>query len=92
MISHVRKVTGYLEQRLNQLVEEHDFILMKRGKGLMQGLVLNKEAGPVIEKAMEEGLIVISAGTNVLRLLPPLIINEEQIDEMFEKLKRAFAQ
>ena len=89
MISHVRKVTGYLEQRLNQLVEEHDFILMKRGKGLMQGLVLNKEAGPVIEK---EGLIVISAGTNVLRLLPPLIINEEQIDEMFEKLKRAFAQ
>ena len=58
----------------------------------MQGLVLNKEAGPVIEKAMEEGLIVISAGTNVLRLLPPLIINEEQIDEMFEKLKRAFAQ
>ena len=55
----------------------------------MQGLVLVKPVGDVIKKAMEYGLIAISAGGNVLRMVPPLILEKEHIDEMIEKLENA---
>ena len=55
----------------------------------MQGLVLNKPVGDVIKKAMEQGLIAISASGNVLRLVPPLVIKKKHIDEMIEKIKKA---
>ena len=58
----------------------------------MQGLVLTKPVGDVIKKAMEYGLIVISAGGNVLRMVPPLIITEAQVDEMIEKLNKALME
>jgi acetylornithine/N-succinyldiaminopimelate aminotransferase len=58
----------------------------------MQGLVLVKPVGDVIKKAMEYGLIAISAGGNVLRMVPPLIITEAQVDEMIEKLKKALEE
>lgn len=91
IIEHVQKVGAYLEQKLEELVQENEFVEARRGKYLMQGLVLKKPVGEVIVKAMEHGLIVISAGGNVLRLVPPLIITESQVDEMIEKLKKALA-
>ena len=57
----------------------------------MQGLVLKRPVGEVIANAQEEGLIVLSAGGNVLRMVPPLIIQKEQVDEMTEKLKKALS-
>ena len=89
IVKHVQQVGAYLEQQLEELVGENAFVKERRGKGLMQGLVLDKPVGEVIQKAMAEGLIVISAGGNVLRMVPPLIITEKHVDEMIVKLKKA---
>ena len=92
IVEHVNKVAPYMEEKLNQLVEKYDFITTRRGKGLMQGLVLEgKPVGEIVTKAIENGLLVISAGTNVLRMVPPLVITEADIDEMIEKLEKALA-
>ena len=89
-MEHVNKVAPYLEKKLDQLVEKYDFITTRRGKGLMQGLVLEgKKVGDVVNQAIANGLLVISAGTNVLRLVPPLVITEKDIDEMIEKLEKS---
>ncbi|MBQ8804832.1 MAG: aspartate aminotransferase family protein [Tyzzerella sp.] len=92
IVEHVQQVGAYLENRLEELAKENAFVSERRGKGLMQGLVLKKPVGEVIVKAMQHGLIVISAGGNVLRLVPPLIITEAQVDEMIDKLKKALAE
>lgn len=89
VIEHVQEVGEYLKQKLDELVERNEFVIARRGKGLMQGLVLGKPVGEVIKKAMDSGLIVISAGGNVMRLVPPLVITKEHVDEMIEKLNQA---
>ena len=89
IVEHVKEVTPYLEKKLDGLVEKYDGVLKRRGKGLMQGLVLARPVGEVIANAQKEGLLVISAGGNVLRMVPPLVIKKEHIDEMIEKLERA---
>ena len=88
ILEHVQELSAYMEEKLEQLVLESACIEARRGKGLMQGLVLTKPVGDVIRAAMEEGLIVISAGGNVLRLVPPLTIEKCHVDEMVEKLKK----
>lgn len=91
ILEHVQKVTPYLEEKLDSLVEKYDFLTQRRGKGLMQGLVVaGKSVGGIVGKALENGLVVISAGSDVLRFVPPLIITKEQIDEMVEKLEQSF--
>ena len=91
ILEHVQKITPYLEEKLDSLVEKYDFLTQRRGKGLMQGLVVaGKPVGEIVGKALENGLVVISAGSDVLRFVPPLIITKEQIDEMVEKLEQSF--
>ena len=91
IVEHVKDVIVYLEGRLDELVKEYDFLETRRGKGLMQGLVVTgRPVGEIINKALENGLVVISAGSNVLRMLPPLVIEKEHVDEMIEKLKKSF--
>ena len=85
---HVKKVGAYLEAQLDALAERKESVEMRRGKGLMQGLVLNVPVGEVVVKAQKEGLLVITAGGNVLRMVPPLIITEEHVDEMIAKLEK----
>ena len=92
IVEHVQEISGYLKEKLNALVDNSEFVEARRGKGLMQGLVLKKPVGDVIKKAMEYGLIVISAGGNVLRMVPPLVITEVHVDEMMEKLEKAIAE
>lgn len=89
IVEHVKEVTPYLEEKLDGLVEKYDGVLKRRGKGLMQGLVLARPVGEVIANAQKEGLLVISAGGNVLRMVPPLVIKKEHVDEMIEKLEKA---
>ncbi len=93
ILERVSKVSEYLEEKLDKLVEKYSFVLERRGKGLMQGLVLdeNTPVGDVITKAMDNGLIVISAGGNVLRMVPPLVITEKDIDNMVEILEKVWA-
>ena len=92
IIDHVNAVGRYLEEKLDALVGKSDFVETRRGKGLMQGLVLKKPVTDVIKKAMEQGLIAISASGNVLRLVPPLTITERHVDEMILKLEKALAE
>ncbi len=91
IVDHVKRVGPYLTARLDELTEKTDCIVERRGKGLMQGLVLTKPFAEVNQRALEEGLLVISAEGNVLRLLPPLIIEEKHVDEMIEKLEKALS-
>lgn len=90
LVAHVKEISVYLEEQLDKLVEEYDFVIARRGMGLMQGLELSIPVGEVSSKALEYGLIVITAGGNVLRFVPPLVIEKEHVDEMIEKLKKAF--
>ena len=87
ILENVKNVGAYLEEKLDELVNENKNIVLRRGKGLMQGLVLKTPVGDTINKAIEKGLLVISAEGNVLRLLPPLIITKENVDEMINILK-----
>lgn len=89
VVDNVREVSGYLEEKLDELVSKYDCIKERRGKGLIQGLELTTPVGQVIAKCHEEGLILISASGNVLRFVPPLIITKENIDEMINKLEKA---
>lgn len=90
ILDHVNEVSGYLEEKLDGLVKKYDFIVERRGKGLMQGLEFNKPVKETILAAMDKGLIVINAGTNILRFVPPLIITKENIDEMIFILESCF--
>lgn len=88
ILEHVNQVSLYLEEQLTRLTEEFDCVASRRGKGLMQGLVMKVPVRDVINACLEQGLIVISAGTDVLRLLPPLVITEQDVDVMLETLKK----
>lgn len=91
IIGHVNKVAPYLTKRLDELVQEAGCVAERKGKGLMQGIVLTKPVAEVNSRAIEEGLLVIQAHGNVLRFVPPLIVEEKHIDEMIDKLRRALA-
>ncbi len=87
IVAHVQEIAPYFESRLEELVKKHDYLAARRGKGLIQGLVVSGcSAGDVITSAIAHGLLVISAGSDVLRLAPPLVIEKAHIDEMIEKL------
>ena len=59
-----------------------------RGRGLLLAAVLDREAGEVVDEAREHGLLVLTAGPDVLRLLPPLLVGEAEVDEALEMLAR----
>ncbi|WP_418418107.1 aspartate aminotransferase family protein [Blautia sp.] len=92
ILDHVRELTPYLEEKLDEIVDQYDCVSARRGKGFMQGLVIQGiPVGNVAKKALENGLLVISAGSDVLRMVPPLVIKKEDIDEMIMKLKKSLA-
>lgn len=86
IIENVNEVAPYLEKRLDELKDKYDFIIDRRGAGLMQGLVFNRPVGEVIIKALDKGLILINAGTEIIRFVPPLVITKENVDDMISIL------
>lgn len=92
IIENVRQVSAYLEEKLDCLVGKYDFIQTRRGSGLMQGLVFNGPVAPVINAALDKGLILINAGTDIIRFVPPLVIGRAQVDEMISILEDCLAQ
>lgn len=82
ILEHVQEMGGYLHEKLQALVDKYEVAKETRGLGLMQGLELTIPVGDIILKALDRGLIIISAGANIIRFVPPLIISKENIDEM----------
>ena len=94
IVEHVQEIAPYLEQKLDEMVEKNDCLITRRGMGLMQGLVVGNgvKVGEIVKSAQNKGLFVISAGSDVLRMVPPLIIEKKHVDEMAEKLQAAINQ
>lgn len=86
---NVKNVGKYLETQLKSLVEEYDVVKAQRGMGLIQGIELTVNPKDVIAKCLDNGLILFSAGTNVIRFVPPLVITREDVDQMMSRLKKA---
>ena len=90
VLDNVREVSAYFEEKLDELVETIDVVVERRGMGLMQGLELSVNPKDVIARALDNGLILFSAGTNVIRFVPPLVITKADVDECIAKLKKSF--
>lgn len=86
IVAHVKGIAPYLAAKLDELQEKYSFITARRGMGLMQGLEMEIPVGQVAAKALEEGLVIITAGSNVVRFVPPLVIEKQHVDEMVQKL------
>ena len=86
---HVKEVGAYLYEKLEELTAKYDSICGHRGRGLIQGLEFTVPAGPIVKKALlEEKLVLISAGSHIIRFVPPLIIQKSDVDEMAARLER----
>ena len=91
ILQHVNEIAPYLQKVLDDFVEKYDFVTSRRGLGLMQGLVLTIPVKDVVYNALvEHHLVVLSAGSDVLRLLPPLVITKEDVDVFKTKLESVF--
>ena len=86
---HVKEVGAYLYEKLEELTKKYDIICGHRGRGLIQGLEFTVPAGPIVSKALlEEKLVLISAGSHIIRFVPPLIIQKLDVDEMAARMER----
>ena len=89
VLSNVKRVGAYLEKQLDGIAAEFSCVEARRGVGLMQGIVLDRPVGGIITEAMERGLVLINAGTSIIRFVPPLVITEEHVDEMISILRKS---
>jgi acetylornithine/N-succinyldiaminopimelate aminotransferase len=89
VLKNVQDTGTYLIKTLDEIKANHDEIIDRRGLGMMQGLEFDRPVKGVIAKAMDNGLITISAGTNIIRFVPPLVISKKDVDNMAEILDSA---
>jgi acetylornithine/N-succinyldiaminopimelate aminotransferase len=88
IVEHVKEIGEYLWDKIEELASKYPVITEHRGAGLIQGIEFSIPVAPIVEKAIfEEKLVIISAGTNVIRLVPPLIIEKKHVDDMVVKLE-----
>ena len=92
VLANVEGVGDYLEKRLDGVVHEFSCVQTRRGVGLLQGLVFDRPVGDIIVRAMDKGLVLINAGTNIIRFVPPLIIGREHVDVMIDILRTCIAE
>ncbi len=92
ILSNVRETGAYLEKKLDELVQKYDMIKERRGLGLLQGLQFDRPVAPYINHALEQGLILINAGADVIRFVPSLVITKENVDEMIRILEGCLSQ
>lgn len=92
VIENVNFVAPYLWEKLEEIAGKYSHIKELRGKGLMLGLEFDCPVAPIIAKAMEKGLILISAGTSIIRFVPPLIIKKDHVDKMAAILDEALME
>jgi acetylornithine/N-succinyldiaminopimelate aminotransferase len=89
LLDHVRRAGPVFAAGLRALAQKHPMVVEVRGAGLMQGLVLDRDAAPVVPAALERGLIVNRTAERVVRLLPPYVITESEIAEALSRLDAA---
>ena len=89
LLEHVRETGQYFREQLLGL--NNSRIRAVRGRGLLLGLVLDTEAAPVMARLRQLGVLTINAGENVIRLVPPLIISRQQVDEVTALINEALA-
>ena len=88
IVDHVKEIGAYLYEKLEGLKDKYDVVKDHRGTGLIQGLEFTVPVGPIVSKALlEQKLVLISAGTNIIRFVPPLIIEKSDVDEMVKRLE-----
>ena len=92
VLANVQKVGAYLEKRLDEVAAEFSCVQERRGTGLLQGLVFDQLVGDIIKRAMDKGLVLINAGTDIIRFVPPLVIKETHVDDMIAILRECIAQ
>ena len=92
IISNVRTVGDYLYDKLEEIKSSFSGIVAHRGVGLIQGLEFDKPVAPVINKALEKGLVLINAGANIIRFVPPLVITKTEVDAMISILKECISE
>ena len=92
LVGHVNEAAPYLDGKLKKLAEKYSVVKETRGKGLMRALELTVPVGPYINRSLEKGLLLISAGTNIIRFVPPLVVMEEDIDKMAIILDEVFSE
>ncbi len=90
ILKNVQEAGAYLYEKLEELAARHDCVRAHRGVGLMQGLECAQPVGEVINRAVEKGLLLINAGTNIIRFIPPLIVSKQEIDDMIAILDTCF--
>jgi acetylornithine/N-succinyldiaminopimelate aminotransferase len=89
-LEHVQRMSLFAKQRLAELKDTHKAIIAEvRGEGLLLGVKTNVPNGDFVSATMGEGLLTVAAGENVVRLIPPLIINEKEINEAMSKMAAA---
>ncbi len=88
-LEHVREIGGYLDRRLEDIRDSDAHVVELRGRGLMRGVRVNGSAAAVKDAAQEAGLLLVTAGDDVIRLVPPLIIEREHVDEAVGILRHA---
>lgn len=88
LVAHVNEMAAYLREQLEELQKECEGLIEIKGTGLIQGIKVSKPAGEVSKEALKEGLVLISAKGNIMRIVPPVVIEKEQVDEFISILKR----
>lgn len=92
ILEHVQNISQYVAEKLDELAEKYDCIIERRGLGLMIGLEFDRPVKDIVQICLDHGLIVVTAGANVVRMLPPLIIEKEHVDEMTAILDQAIQE
>lgn len=92
VIDNSREVGDYFLARLEELKKKRPAILAVRGKGLMIGVEMDRPCAPVVLKCMEKGLLINCTNTNILRLVPPLILTKIDVDKAIQILDEALGE
>lgn len=87
MLEHIRKMGDYLKSKLLELSNRYEDIVDVRGHGLMLGIEMNKPVKDIILGCMDKGLLLVGSGEKVIRFVPPLIIEKQDIDHMIDILE-----
>jgi acetylornithine/N-succinyldiaminopimelate aminotransferase len=90
VLSNANEMAAYLDSQLEGLKQKYDFIKDIRGEGLLKGLVVETDASAIVKKAIDHNLLILTAGPNVVRILPPLTVTMDEINEFIIKLEKTF--
>jgi len=91
-IEHCREMGNYFKEKLEDLAQRFSFIKEVRGLGLILGVELDRPGASIVTACMKEGFLINCVQENVLRFLPPLIIEKEEIDLLVETLSKVFME